>query len=299
MIKESFIEKLLVKPGKLVSLTDFNTGWAQTEELKGEGKNAVKSRAADILEENKEALTSAQELLWADNRYAILVILQGMDTSGKDGTIKHVMSGVNPQGCRVTSFGVPTQYELDHSFLWRFWKALPRRGEIGIFNRSYYEDVLVPKVHPAILDGQRLPPGYGTEAFWDARYRDIVAFEQHLIENGTIILKVFFNISKKEQKNRLISRLKTEKKHWKFSLSDLTERQYWEVYQASYEKALYRTSTNEAPWYIIPADYKWVARTVVADLLVRTINRLDLRYPETTKERMRELEEALINLENE
>ncbi len=299
MINEKYMERLLVKPGKKISLTDFNTGWAQSDALREAGKNAVKQRAAEILEENRAALAEAQEILWADKRYSILVILQGMDTAGKDGTIKHVMSGVNPQGCQVMSFSVPTKYELDHTFLWRFWKHMPRRGEIGIFNRSYYEDVLVPKVHPVILEGQQLPPGYGSDAFWEARYEDIRAFERHHRANGTIILKFFLNISKEEQKERLLSRLKTEKKQWKFSLSDLSERQYWSHYQAAYEEAMFQTSCDDAPWYVIPADYKWVARTLVADIIVRTISRLDLRYPETSAEQMKEIEKARIQLESE
>ncbi len=299
MIKEKYIKKITVKPEKKLRLSDFYTGWAQTEELKDEGKNAVKNRAAEILEESREELDAAQEILWADNRYSILIILQGMDTSGKDGIIKHVMSGVNPQGCRVTSFGVPTKDDLDHTFLWRFWKAMPGKGMIGIFNRSYYEDVLVPKVHPDILDNHRLPPGYASPAFWETRYEDIRAFERHHIANGTIILKFFLHISEKEQKKRLLARLKNEEKHWKFSLSDLSERRYWDLYKAAYEEAFYQTSTADAPWYIIPADYKWVARTLVADLIVGAINRLDLRYPKTTAERMKELENAQKELESE
>lgn len=299
MIEEKYLERLLVKPGKKLRLTDFYTGWAQSNALREAGKEAVKEQAAEILEENRAALAEAQELLWADKQYSILVILQGMDTSGKDGTIKHVLSGVNPQGCRVMSFGVPTNHELQHTFLWRFWKAMPKRGEIGIFNRSYYEDVLVPKVHPVILEEQQLPPGYGSDAFWKARYEDIRAFERHHHANGTIILKFFLNISKEEQKERLLSRLKTEKKQWKFSLSDLTERQYWSHYQAAYEEAIFQTSTDDAPWYVIPADYKWVARTLVADIIVRAISRLDLRYPEISAEEMKEIEKARIHLESE
>ena len=299
MIEEKYLERLLVKPGKKLRLTDFYTGWAQSNALREAGKEAVKEQAAEILEENRAALAEAQELLWADKQYSILVILQGMDTSGKDGTIKHVLSGVNPQGCRVMSFGVPTNHELQHTFLWRFWKAIPKRGEIGIFNRSYYEDVLVPKVHPVILEEQQLPPGYGSDAFWKARYEDIRAFERHHHANGTIILKFFLNISKEEQKERLLSRLKTEKKQWKFSLSDLTERQYWSHYQAAYEEAIFQTSTDDAPWYVIPADYKWVARTLVADIIVRAISRLDLRYPEISAEEMKEIEKARIHLESE
>lgn len=299
MIEEKYLERLLVKPGKKIRLTDFYTGWAQSDALREAGKDAVKERAAGILEENRAALAEAQELLWADKRYSILVILQGMDTSGKDGTIKHVLSGVNPQGCRVMSFGVPTNDELQHTFLWRFWKAMPGRGEIGIFNRSYYEDVLVPKVHPIILERQQLPPGYGSDTFWQARYEDIRAFERHHLANSTIILKFFLNISKKEQKERLLSRLKTERKQWKFSLSDLTERQYWDMYQEAYEEAIFQTSTDDAPWYVIPADYKWVARTLVADIIVRAISRLDLRYPEISAEQMKEIEKARIHLESE
>ena len=299
MIKDKYIEKLLVKPDKSVKMKDFYPGWAQDDTLKERGKNNVKSRALEILEENQLALSVSQERLWADSRYSVLIILQGMDTAGKDGTIKHVMSGVNPQGCRVTSFGVPTKYELDHSFLWRFWKAMPRRGEIGIFNRSYYEDVLVPKVHPAILKDQRLPVAEPDNTFWNTRYEDIRAFERHLIANGTIILKFFLNISKDEQKERLLSRLKNEDKHWKFSLSDLSERKCWDDYQTAYEEAFFQTSTNEAPWYIIPADYKWVARTLVADLVVRRICALDLRYPTTTDEMVQELKKARESLENE
>lgn len=299
MIKDKYIEKLLVKPGKSVKIKDFYTGWAQDDVLKERGKNNVKARALEILEENRTALASAQELLWADNRYSILIILQGMDTAGKDGTIKHVMSGVNPQGCRVTSFGVPTRYELDHSFLWRFWKAMPRRGEIGIFNRSYYEDVLVPRVHPGIIRDQRLPVVEPDEEFWNTRYEDIRAFERHLIANGTIILKFFLNISKDEQKERLLSRLKSEEKNWKFSLSDLSERKRWDDYHKAYEEAFFQTSTKDAPWYIIPADYKWVARTLVADLIVKGITQLDLRYPTTTDEMKQELKKARDSLENE
>ncbi|MDO9539631.1 MAG: polyphosphate kinase 2 family protein [Methanocalculus sp.] len=290
---------MIVKPGMKVKISDFYTGWAHNDELKEAGKDVVKQRAGEILEENRTALTTAQELLWADNRYSILIILQGMDTAGKDGTIRHVMSGVNPQGCRVTSFGVPNRQELDHTFLWRFWRATPGRGEIGIFNRSYYEDVLVPKVHPIIMEDQQLPPGSGSNAFWEARYKDIRAFEEHLVANGTIVLKFFLNISKEEQKKRLISRLKTEEKHWKFSLSDLTDRQFWDHYQRAYEEVFYQTSTDSSPWYIIPADYKWVARTLVADLIVRGIKKLDLRYPETTDERKKELEIALYELQKE
>jgi len=289
----------MVAPGKKVNLKDFPTGWAQNEEFKSLGKDAVKERASELLEANRNTLARAQELLWASNIYSVLIVLQGMDTSGKDGTIKHVMSGVNPQGCRVTSFKVPTEEETDHNFLWRYTRALPARGEIGLFNRSYYEDVLVVKVHPEILDNQQLPPGKRGDKFWNARYDDINAFERHLVKNGTLILKFFLNISKEEQKERLLERLEDKEKYWKFSLSDLAERRYWDDYQQAYEDMLSTTSTGAAPWYIIPADYKWVARTVVADIVSSKIQELDLHFPEVSEESLKNLEKARKELKNE
>jgi PPK2 family polyphosphate:nucleotide phosphotransferase len=209
------------------------------------------------------------------------------------------MSGVNPQGCRVTSFKVPTSEETDHNFLWRYTRALPARGEIGIFNRSYYEDVLVVKVHPEILEKQQLPPGKRGDKFWNARYEDINAFERHLVQNGTLILKFFLHISKEEQKRRLLERLENEEKYWKFALSDLAERRFWNEYQQAYERVLFKTSTDTAPWYIIPADYKWVARTLIADIISTTIQSLDLHFPEVSAEGLKELEKAREALNNE
>jgi PPK2 family polyphosphate:nucleotide phosphotransferase len=299
MIKEKYIRKLKVIPGKKVSLKRFETGWAQDDELKKGGKDAVKDRAAELLEANRTALAGAQELLWASNIYSVLIVLQGMDTSGKDGTIKHVMSGVNPQGCRVTSFKVPTPEETDHDFLWRHTRALPARGEIGIFNRSYYEDVLVVKVHPEILEGQQLPSGKRGDKFWNARYEDINAFERHLVQNGTLILKFFLHISKEEQKRRLLERIDNEKKYWKFALSDLAERRFWDDYLESYERMFSKTSTDTAPWYIIPADYKWVARSLIADIISTQIQSLDLHFPELPVEGLKELKKAREELNNE
>jgi PPK2 family polyphosphate:nucleotide phosphotransferase len=299
MIKEKYIKKLMVESGKKVKLKDFPTGWAQNEEFKNLGKNAIKERASELLEANRNTLAQAQELLWASNIYSVLIVLQGMDTSGKDGTIKHVMSGVNPQGCRVTSFKVPTDEETDHNFLWRYTRALPARGEIGLFNRSYYEDVLVVKVHPEILDKQQLPPGKRGDKFWNARYDDINAFERHLVKNGTLILKFFLNISKEQQKERLMERLEDKEKYWKFSLSDLAERRYWDDYLEAYEDMLSLTSTDEAPWYIIPADFKWVARTVVADIISSKIQTLDLQFPKVPEESLKQLEKARKELKNE
>jgi PPK2 family polyphosphate:nucleotide phosphotransferase len=296
MIRKKYINRLRVAPGKKVRLADYPTSWEEIKELKEAGKEAVRKRADEVLEASRTSLAAAQELLYASDMYSVLVILQGMDTAGKDGTIKHVMSGVNPQGCRVTSFKVPTHEETDHNFLWRYSKALPGRGEIGVFNRSYYEDVLVVRVHPEILEGQQLPPGKRGNRFWNGRYEDIVGFEQHLARNGTLILKFFLHISKDEQKRRLEERLENSEKYWKFSLSDLAERQYWDQYQKAYEAMLGKTSTDQAPWYIIPADNKWAARTLVADIISTGIQRLDLAYPEISPERMEELEKARVEL---
>jgi len=299
MIKKKYIRRLMVRPGSKVSLKQYDTGWAQDDELKRVGKDAIKERAAEILEANRASLAESQELLWASNLYSILIVLQGMDTSGKDGTIKHVMAGVNPQGCRVTSFKVPTSEETDHNFLWRYTRALPARGEIGIFNRSYYEDVLVVKVHPEILDNQQLPPGKRGDKFWNARYDDINAFERHLVQNGTFIMKFFLHISREEQKKRLLDRLEDKEKYWKFALSDLAERQFWDDYQTAYEMMLSKTSTDTAPWYIIPADYKWIARSLIADIISTKIRSLDLMYPEVAEETLKQLEVAREKLASE
>jgi len=297
VIKEKYLRRVKVVPGKKIELDDFPTGWAQDKDLKDSERDEIKERALQILEENRSALASAQELLWASNTYAVMIILQGMDTSGKDGTIKHVLSGVNPQGCKVHSFKVPTAEELDHTFLWRYWQALPNRGEIGIFNRSYYEDVLVVKVHPDRL--VNLPPGKSGRKFWNARYEDINNFERHLARNGTIILKFFLHISREEQKKRLLARLLDEDKYWKFSLSDLAERRFWDDYLDAYEEAIFSTSTDIAPWYVIPADHKWVARTLIADIITSRIQSLNLSYPQVTGEALEQIEEARRHLEEE
>lgn len=299
MDEETYVGWSSVPRGVKVSLADYHTGLARSHSKEKEGKKAIKEWALESLNENRKALSAAHDLFWTDKRYSLLIILQGMDTAGKDGAIKHVMSGLNPQGCRVESFGVPTKNELNYPFLWRFWRSMPRRGEIGIFNRSYYEDVLVPKIHPEILEKQRLPPGYGSKPFWDARFEDIKSFEKQLVNNGVIVLKFFLHISFEEQRNRLISRLKNESKQWKFSSSDLSERDHWKQYQNAYEEIFSRTSTAYAPWYIIPADYKWVARMMIADLIVLSIRQLDLRYPQTTSAQKEEIEAALEKLQKQ
>ena len=215
-----------------------------------------------------------------------------MDAAGKDGTIKHVMSGVNPQGCQVFSFKKPSAEDLDHNFLWRYMRCLPERGRIGIFNRSYYEDVLVVKVHPELLVAQRLPDGAPGKKLWRRRYEDINAFERHLARNGTVILKFFLNVSKDEQKRRFLDRLDRPDKNWKFSAADLAERAHWGDYMRAYSDCLSATSTKSAPWYVVPADHKWVARAVVADVITTTIRSLDLKYPEVTDEQREGLTEA-------
>jgi PPK2 family polyphosphate:nucleotide phosphotransferase len=292
MIDSDLIAQLRVPPGKKIRLKDYDSGWGQTKELKALGKDAVKERAQEILQTHLAELADAQELLYADNRYAVLLVLQALDAAGKDGTIKHVMSGVNPQGCQVFSFKQPSSEELDHNFLWRCMKCLPERGRIGIFNRSYYEEVLVVKVHPEWLEKQQLPPGKRDQAFWQGRYDDINAFERHLVRNGTAILKIYLNVSKEEQKRRFLERLEDPKKHWKFSAGDVAERAHWDQYMKAYEDCLSATSTEEAPWYVVPADFKWATRAVVADLLVSKIRSLQLSFPETSAEQRKGLAQA-------
>jgi PPK2 family polyphosphate:nucleotide phosphotransferase len=296
MIQKRYIDEIRVKPGRHVKLKDFDPGWAQTKELRELGKDAVKERAAEVLEENRAELAAAQDVLYAANTHAVLIVLQAMDAAGKDGTIKHVMSGVNPQGCQVFSFKKPSDEELDHNFLWRYMKSLPERGRIGIFNRSYYEDVLVVRVHPELLGMGEPPTGKRAEAFWDARYDDINAFERHLVRNGTLVLKFFLHVSKKEQRRRFLERLDDPAKHWKFSTSDLAERAYWKDYMHAYEDALSATSTEDAPWYVIPADQKWVTRAVVADVITSSIQSLKLGYPEVSEEKQKALAAARASL---
>jgi PPK2 family polyphosphate:nucleotide phosphotransferase len=300
MIRPELIERFLVPPGKKkVRLEDYDPGWAQTKEMKELGKDFVKDRAQAILQQNIVDLADAQELLYANDVYSVLIILQAMDAAGKDGTIKHVMSGVNPQGVQVFSFKQPSAEELDHNFLWRYMKALPERGRIGIFNRSYYEDVLVVRVHPEILDRQKLPPGDRDGKFWEDRYQDIKSFERHLARNGTVILKFFLHVSKEEQKRRFMERLDNAEKHWKFSAADLAERAYWDDYMEAYEHALAATSTKYAPWYVVPADQKWITRAVVADIVTSAIRNLGLSHPELTTTQREALAVARKKLEAE
>ncbi|MCW4030165.1 MAG: polyphosphate kinase 2 family protein [Candidatus Bathyarchaeota archaeon] len=291
-------ESLRVPLGKKINLTDYDAGWVP-KWAKKENKQTLHQHAAAVLDANKQELIGMQELLWASNTYAMLIILQGMDAAGKDGTIRHVMSGVNPQGCRVTSFKTPTEEELDHDFLWRHNKALPERGSIGIFNRSYYEDVLIVKVRPEILAKQQLPPANNGDDFWVNRYQDINNFEQHLVRNGTIVLKFYLNLSKKQQKRRLLKRLDDPDKEWKFSLGDLAERSKWNDYMDAYEEMLNQTNTEWAPWYVVPADKKWVMHAVVSEVLVKQIKKLHLSYPVLSKPQKDALKQARAELQKE
>lgn len=281
----------LIKPGTRVKLKKYDTGSI------GPFKNREKAEAA--LAEDVQTLTEAQELLFASDSYSILLVFQAMDAAGKDGAIKHVMSGVNPQGCQVYSFKQPSSEELDHNFLWRYTKGLPERGRIGIFNRSYYEEVLVVRVHPEILAAQRIPAREKGDAVWRTRFEDINTFERHLVRNGTVILKFFLNVSKEEQRQRFLARLAEEEKHWKFSGSDVRERSFWDDYMLAYEAMLTATSTDYAPWYIVPADKKWFARACVADIVAAQIERLNLKLPGVTPEKRKELLEFQKKLEAE
>ncbi len=295
-------EDFKVPAGKTVNLKDYDSCWAPKWAKKQEekdGKKAVKEQALKLLKANRQKLSELQELFWASNTYSLLIVLQGMDAAGKDSTISHVMSGVNPQGCQVTSFKTPSAEELDHDFLWRHTKALPERGSIGIFNRSYYEDVLIVKVRPEVLAAQKLPTGDEGKLFWNHRYEDINMFERHLIRNGTVVLKFFLNVSKKRQKQRLLERLETPAKEWKFSLTDLSERSKWDDYMAAYQEMLSKTSTEWAPWYIIPADKKWVAHASISEVIVSKIKQLDLKYPVLSREQCVALKKAKIELEKE
>ncbi len=253
-----------------------------------------------LLSEHIDRLSMQQELLYASNRHAILLIFQAMDAAGKDGAIKHVMSGVNPQGCQVFSFKHPSPAELQHDFLWRTTRDLPERGRIGIFNRSYYEEVLIARVHPEILRSEGLPGSAGgEEQIWQGRYQSILELEKHLSRNGTLIVKFFLHLSKEEQRRRFLQRIDAPKKNWKFSLADIRERKFWPHYMRAYEKCLSATSTEDAPWYVVPADDKQNARLIVSEIVLDTLERLKLSFPETTAKRRRELQSIRKKLTNQ
>ncbi len=281
--RERILEMLLVEPGTPAGLTTRDPAWKGGDEYEQLSEKKLKSAAKEIIQKGVKELSNAQELLWASDTYALLVVFQALDAAGKDSTIEHVMSGVNPQGVQVVSFRQPSPEELDHDFLWRISRALPERGRIGIFNRSHYEEVVALKVHPEWLEGQRLPPGTRGKPFWKGRYDDINAFERHLDRSGTKIVKFFLNVSKAEQKRRFMARLDTPGKEWKFKASDVAERAHWDEYIQAFEDAITATSTTWAPWYVIPADHKPVMQAIVARVLVETIQGLGLSWPEVSE----------------
>ena len=284
-----------ISPFRVDGSDKFHLKSYKTNEKGGLDKQA----AEDILGANRKRLSDFQEKLYAQDRWSLLLILQGMDAAGKDSAIKAIFEGVNPQGCEVTAFKQPTSHELDHDFMWRTMCALPERGRIGIFNRSYYEECLVTRVHPELLRAEKLPPKLITKNIWRERFEDISALERYLSRNGTVILKFFLNVSKKEQRERFLDRLEQPSKNWKFSMNDITERAKWDRYQAVYQDIVRHTSTKVAPWYVVPADHKWFARVVIGSTIVATLEALDLRFPRVDKGVKQEFEAVREALEQE
>ena len=279
----------LVQPDEKVKLKKYDTKF--TGDIKDRAEAEIK------LQKDTARLAKYQDILYAQNTYALLVVFQAMDAAGKDGTIRHVMSGVNPQGCQVFSFKGPSAEDLDHDYLWRCQRCLPERGRIGIFNRSYYEEVLVVRVHPEYLEGQQLPPAAKKKDVWEKRFAEINNFEQYATRNGIEIVKFYLNVSKDEQKRRFLERIERPEKNWKFSVNDAKERGFWDEYMAAYEDMLTKTSTKHAPWHIIPADNKWFARAAVSDIIVTKLKSLKLRYPRVTEAHKQDLLKAKALLE--
>jgi PPK2 family polyphosphate:nucleotide phosphotransferase len=290
---EKFIGPFRVTRGKGFRLRDMDPG--DTRNLRSEDRD----EAREMLERGREWLAEEQDKLYAQDRWSLLLVFQAMDAAGKDSTIKHVMSGVNPTGVEVYSFKQPSEEDLDHDFLWRHVKCLPERGRIGIFNRSWYEEVLVVRVHQEILARQKLPERVVTKRIWDERLEDIAAFERYLGRQGTVVLKFFLNVSRKEQKKRFLERLDNPEKHWKFAAGDVAERAHWNAYMAAYEEAIRATASPEAPWFVIPADNKWFTRLAVAAAIVEALEKLDLRYPDVDAARRKAVAAARKQLESE
>lgn len=278
-----FSKPYRVTNGKKFRLKDVDPG--DTGDLKSDDK----PRAKEALQTGVDALAQLQDVLYAQDRWSVLLIFQAMDAAGKDGTIKHVMSGINPQGCQVSSFKGPSSLDLDHDYLWRCIKELPERGRIGIFNRSYYEETLAVKVHPEFLAGQKLPKECVTKHIWDERFEDIRNFERYLTRNGTIVLKFFLHVSKDEQKKRFLERLELPEKNWKFSATDAKSRAFWDDYMKAYEKTIQETATNDSPWYVVPADNKWFTRVIVAAAIIEALSSLNLHYPKVSEAQKKEL----------
>lgn len=283
------IEPFRVESGKKFRLKDFDP--ADT------GGGHSKKHAQELLQQGIADMAALQDKLYADNQWGLLLVFQAMDAAGKDGAIKHVMSGVNPQGCQVYSFKQPSAEELDHDYMWRCAVRLPERGRIGIFNRSYYEEVLITRVHPQVLAAQKIPEELKSKHIWKQRYEDISAFERYLARNGFVVRKFYLNLSKKEQKNRFLARLDHPDKNWKFSAADVHERQYWDDYMAAYEEMIQHTSSKHAPWYVVPADNKWFTRVAVAAAIVETMEGLSLEYPKVSADAKKQLAEARQELE--
>jgi PPK2 family polyphosphate:nucleotide phosphotransferase len=289
---EKYVDPFRITKGKGFRLDDFDPSDTR-------GLRLDKGEAADLLQRGTQWLAEEQDMLYAQKRWSLLVVFQAMDAAGKDGTIKHVMSGVNPQGCQVFSFKQPSSEDLDHDFLWRYVKCLPERGRIGIFNRSYYEEVLVVRVHKDILKRQNLPPPLLSKGIWDERLSDIAHFEDYLTRQGTIVLKFFLHVSRKEQKKRFMERLDKPDKHWKFSASDVHERQFWGDYMHAFQEAIRATASKRAPWYVVPADNKWFTRLIVAAAIVEAMEKLDLAYPTVDAKKSKELQTARTALSRE
>jgi len=284
--------QIMVPPGeKIVLRKDYDPGFT--------GGFKDKNEALEQVASNVARMADLQQKLYAQDTYALLLIFQAMDAGGKDGCIRHVMSGVNPQGCRVTSFKAPSAEELDHDYLWRASKALPMRGMIGIFNRSYYEEVLVVRVHPEILAAQKLPPQDRDKHIWKRRFTQINAFEKYLVSNGILVLKFFLNLSQGEQRKRFLARIDEPDKNWKFAVADYQERRHWDAYQKAYQDMLRHTSTSYAPWSVIPADHKWFARLAVSETICHALEHLDLAFPKVSAKRRKELQEIKKMLEAE
>ena len=278
------IDRVIAKPGKKISLKDYDADWT--------GSIKDKKKAEVMLQDGVKQLAKYQDKLYAQDKHALLIIFQAMDAAGKDGTIRHVMSGINPQGCQVYSFKAPSAEERDHDYLWRSMKALPERGRIGIHNRSYYEEVLVCRVHPELLAAQQMPDECKDDDVWERRFDEINNFERYLTDNGIHVLKFFLNVSKKEQKKRFLARIDLDEKNWKFSVNDARERTFWKDYMNAYDQVFTHTSTKRSPWYIIPANNKWFMRLAVAAIIGYTLDELDLKYPTLSKEKKNELLEA-------
>ena len=289
---QKYIHPFRIRNGKGFRLKDFDPG--DTRGLKME-----KGEAADLLQLGTQWLAEEQDMLYAQDRWSLLLVFQAMDAAGKDSTIKHVMSGVNPQGCQVFSFKQPSREDLALDFMWRYVTRLPERGRIGIFNRSYYEEVLIVRVHEDILKQQRLPPSFMGKRIWDERLADIAHFEDYLTRQGTVILKFFLHVSREEQKKRFMKRLDKPEKNWKFSTSDVHERKYWSDYMNSFEAAIAATASEQAPWYVVPADNRWFTRLVVAAAIVEAVEKLDLGYPKVSQEQKKELAAARAELVRE